>query len=193
MNTTSSGLRKAVNDKDYRHGLVSAQIDIDLPFQLRRLRMQRGWTQPELAERAQMRQPRISAMEKPGGAHFTLETLRRLAEAFDVALIVRFAPFGELLEWSERFNPETFSVPAFDEEFGRIASRANLPIAIGAAAAAVAGGQRQSEEMLPSLDELTSFGKIVSIDSKYRRRPESAATAAQVLHGHDLLGQAQAI
>jgi transcriptional regulator with XRE-family HTH domain len=103
-------------EKEYRHGLVNAQIEVDLPFQIRALRKQLELTQPELAERAGMKQPRISAMEKPGGAHFTLETLRRLAKAFDVALIVRFAPFSELLDWSKRFSPDDFAVPTFDQE-----------------------------------------------------------------------------
>ena len=105
-----------VQNKEYRHGLVSAQIEIDLPLQIRALRKQRGLTQPELAELTGMKQPRFPLMEKPGGAKFTLETLRRLAEAFDIALIVRFAPFSELLDWSEHFNPDSFAVPSFQSE-----------------------------------------------------------------------------
>ena len=114
------GLNEEMLDKEYRHGLVGAQFDIDLPLQLRALRKERGWTQPELAIKAEMKQPRISAMERPGGANFTLETLRRLAKAFDVALIVRFAPFSELLRWSERFDPDNFTVPSFPNDPGLI-------------------------------------------------------------------------
>jgi transcriptional regulator with XRE-family HTH domain len=105
-----------MHDEEYRHGLVTAQIEVDLPFQLRALRKQRVLTQPELADLAGMKQSRISKMEKPGGARFTLETLRRLAKALDVALIVRFGPFGELLGWSREFNPDAFAVPSFNEE-----------------------------------------------------------------------------
>jgi transcriptional regulator with XRE-family HTH domain len=105
-----------IRSKEYRHGLVSAQIDVDLPLQIRSLRKHRGWTQPNLAEATGMKQPRISAMEKPGGARFNLETLSRLAEAFDVALIVRFAPFSELLDWSDKFNPDELEIANFEEE-----------------------------------------------------------------------------
>src|SRR5260370_24240768 len=105
-----------LKNKEYRHGLVNAQIEIDLPLQIRALRKQLVGTQPDMATLTGMKQPRISAMEKPGGAHFTLETLRRLAEAFDVALIVRFAPFTELLDWSGKFNADTFRVRSFAEE-----------------------------------------------------------------------------
>lgn len=105
-----------MKDKAYRHGLVNAQIDIDLPLQLRGLRKQRGWTQAELAEKTGMKQPRISAMEKPGAVSFTLETLRRMAEAYDVALIVRFAPFSELWRWSNNFDPDSVNIPEFSQD-----------------------------------------------------------------------------
>jgi transcriptional regulator with XRE-family HTH domain len=125
-----------LRDKEYRHGIVNAQIEVDLPLQIRALRKQLVGTQPEMAALTGMRQPRISAMEKPGGAHFTLETLRRLAEAFDVALIVRFAPFSELLDWSGKFNPDTFRVPGFTEEAqaqeDRITEAENAPAAMSA-------------------------------------------------------------
>lgn len=113
---TSLSVSTEMQDKEYRHGLINAQIEIDLPLQIRALRKQFVGTQPELASLTGMKQPRISAIEKPGGAHFTLETLRRLAAAFDVALIVRFAPFSELLDWTGKFNPETFRIPDFAAE-----------------------------------------------------------------------------
>lgn len=109
-----------MRDKEYRHGLVNAQIEVDLPLQLRAIRKQQDLKQPQLADRAGMKQSRISKMEKPGGAHFTLETLKRLAKALDVALIVRFAPFSELVRWSEGFDPDSFSVPKFEDDLGFI-------------------------------------------------------------------------
>lgn len=63
-----------------------------------------------------MLQPRISAMLKAGKVRPNIETLRRFAEAFDCGLIVRFAPFSELADWSDKFNPDTFDVPSFPEE-----------------------------------------------------------------------------
>jgi transcriptional regulator with XRE-family HTH domain len=123
---TRSGQVEAMKDKGYRHGMVNAQIEIDLPFQIRALRKQRGWTQPELAAKTGMKQPRISNMEKPGVTHFSLETLRRLAEAFDVALVVRFAPFSEL-HWSQSFSPDEFAVQSFGEEIRRLGMPRRVP------------------------------------------------------------------
>jgi len=106
-----------LKDKAYRDAFVASQISVGLPFQLRSLREKRNMKQSELAQKTGMLQPRISAMESPGGAKFTLETLRRVASAFDVALVVRFAPFSELVRWSDEFEPDMFSVPSFEEDF----------------------------------------------------------------------------
>ena len=48
-----------------------------------------------------MTQPRISELETPGERKLTIETLLRLASAFDVALQVRFVPYSELVDWTE--------------------------------------------------------------------------------------------
>jgi len=105
-----------LKNKEYRDAFVGSQISVGLPFQIRALREERGWKQSRLALEAGMLQPRISAMEKPGEAKFNLETLRRIASAFDVALVVRFVPFSELIDWSNKFNPDHFHVPNFAEE-----------------------------------------------------------------------------
>lgn len=107
---------KALHDKPQREALVSSYVSIPIAFQILALRHQRGWTQQQLAAQAGMRQSRIAALERPSGHEPNLRSLKRLAAAFDVALIVRFAPFSELLAWAETFSPETFRVPSFDEE-----------------------------------------------------------------------------
>ena len=63
-----------------------------------------------------MKQPRISAIEQPGGRRLNLETLRRLASAFDCALIVHFAPFSKLVDWARNFSPDEFQVPSFADD-----------------------------------------------------------------------------
>ena len=114
--TMISKLFTKLRNPEYRKAFVASQINIGIPFQLRALMKARGWTQEKLAERTGMLQPRISAMLKPGKTRPNIETLRRLAEAFDCGLVVRFAPFSELVRWSERFDPESFDVPPFTQE-----------------------------------------------------------------------------
>jgi transcriptional regulator with XRE-family HTH domain len=114
----TSKLREKLQEKAYRDAFVASQIRIALPFQIRALREQRGWTQAQLAEKAGMLQPRISAMERPGGSKFTLETVLRVAAALDIAFIGRFASFGKLAGWAENFSPDTFVVPSFQDDPG---------------------------------------------------------------------------
>lgn len=115
-------MERLKKSKQHRAAYVSSQINIGVPFQIRALRKQRKWDQKTLAKEAGMAQPRISAMENAGDEGFRLDTLQRLANAFDVALIVRFAPFGDLIRWSDKFSPDDFSVPSFEEELEQVES-----------------------------------------------------------------------
>ncbi|HLY18357.1 MAG TPA: helix-turn-helix transcriptional regulator [Bryobacteraceae bacterium] len=113
---SSNQIVDKLHTPEYRAAFVASQINIGIPFQLRALLKTRGKTQEWLAERAGMRQPRISGLLSPGKTRPNIETLRRLAEAFDCGLAVRFVPFSELVSWSESFDPESFTVPGFDDE-----------------------------------------------------------------------------
>jgi transcriptional regulator with XRE-family HTH domain len=113
---TSSNIAAKLSDPEYRKAFVSSQIKIGIAFQIRALLNARGWTQKDLAERSGMLQPRISGMMTPGKTRPNIETLRRLAEAFDCGLMVRFAPFSEMATWSDEFDPDCFNVPSFEED-----------------------------------------------------------------------------
>lgn len=116
MSTKQSLIRKIRKSKEYRDEFVAAQISTGIPFQIRALRKAQNWTQAKLAEATQMAQPRICAMEQAGYGEFTLNTLRKLASAFDVGLVVRFAPFGEVVNWADSFSPDTFSVAVSEDD-----------------------------------------------------------------------------
>ena len=118
--TTKKTMERLKTSKEHRSAYVASQINIGIPFQIRALRKQREWDQKKLAEDTGMLQPRISAIESPGYGSMTIETLQRLANAFDVALVVKFAPFSELLRSSNRFSPDDFSVPKFEDELEQI-------------------------------------------------------------------------
>jgi transcriptional regulator with XRE-family HTH domain len=111
-----------MDNKEYRDAYVASQINIGIPFQIRALRTSRGWNQETLAQRTGMTQPRISEIEKPGARRLNIETLLRVAAALDVALQVRFVSFGELIDWSESFDPENFELDTFNEEIDRLST-----------------------------------------------------------------------
>jgi transcriptional regulator with XRE-family HTH domain len=89
----------SLEDEEYRREF-NADVDTGLAFQIRALREKNGWTQGELAERAGSDQGTISQWENPNYGRYTLKTLKSLANAFDVGLLVRFAPFSELALWA---------------------------------------------------------------------------------------------
>ena len=124
---TTIATAKLSKSKAHRDAFVASQINVGLPFQIRALRKQRGLNQQELATMAGMLQPRISAMEQVGDGQFNLDTLRKLAAAFDVGLLVKFVAFSELIKWSNDFSPDNFSVPSFDAEISDKNSESRVP------------------------------------------------------------------
>lgn len=115
--TNKTKLRAKLENKEYRDAFVSANIHTGLAFQIRALREQRQWSQEELGRRIGQKQPGVSRLETPGHA-FSLRTLKTLASAFDVALVVRFAPFSDLARWAEGLTVGSLSVPDFEHDAG---------------------------------------------------------------------------
>jgi HTH-type transcriptional regulator/antitoxin HipB len=174
VNTRAQKIAKLGN-KEYRDAFIGSQISIGLPFQIRALREQRGWKQSQLAEKTGMMQPRISAMEAPGGAKFTLETLRRLASAFDVGLMVKFVPFSGLVRWSEEFNPDTFTITSFEEDAGLIERKPET------SATVAAGIGRPEQSLLASKQGDTSLDSSIFINKSMQvLAPQTAGRFAVV-------------
>ncbi len=104
---------ESLRNKQYRDAFVEEQIDTGVAFQIRAMRAEREWPQQELGKRTGKAQETISQLEDPDYGRATLGTLKRLASAFDVALIVRFAPFSELVDYVSSLSFEHLAVPAF--------------------------------------------------------------------------------
>lgn len=66
----------------------AARLAFELGDTVRGLRERRGWTQLQLADAAAMTQPAVARFEA-GGTVPTIPVLERLANALDVALVVR--------------------------------------------------------------------------------------------------------
>lgn len=114
MTTTSvktQQIAASLDDKEYAHAFVESEITTLLPFQIREMRKEREWSQTKLAEVTGQKQKTISDFENPDYARYSLSSLKRLAEAFDVALIVRFAPFSELVDWASSLSAGKLRVP----------------------------------------------------------------------------------
>lgn len=70
---------------------ASAKLAFELGVQVRGMRMERGWSQRDLAENTGMTQPSIARFEA-GGTTPTLPILERIANAFDTTLSVQLKP-----------------------------------------------------------------------------------------------------
>src|SRR6202040_2472405 len=116
-------LRRLRRSKEARARLVSSYIDKGIAYQIRAIRDHQELSQEELAEMVGMNQNAISRLESPWYGKATIRTLKRLAAAFDVALVIRFVPFGKLTNWisgtpylEEGISAESLAVPNFEEE-----------------------------------------------------------------------------
>ena len=83
-------------DKEYRDGFIDDTISDSLAVQIQSLRLKEGWTQDFLAQKAGTKQAGVCRWEN-SQPPASLATLKKIASAFDVALVVKFVPFSEFL------------------------------------------------------------------------------------------------
>lgn len=108
-----------------RNRFVESHLDKSIAFQIRALRDQYKWTQGQFAEKIGIKHPNnVSArLENPDYGKHTLTTLKRIAAACDVGLVVWFVPFSRLADWSigapyldQGLSPAFYDIPGFEEE-----------------------------------------------------------------------------
>ena len=116
MSSRSQTIFKLVTERSSRESYIRAKLNQLIPSQIKALRLREGWTQKELGEKAEMKQARVSAMEKPGEVAFSLDTLIRLASAFRVGLQVRFVPYSKMLKWDDSYSQQNFSVISIEKD-----------------------------------------------------------------------------
>jgi transcriptional regulator with XRE-family HTH domain len=112
-------LAKELADTSYRWAFVETNVRDTIAFQLRAMREDRAWNQGRVAFKAfgdAKLQSMISKYENPDYGKYSLSTLIRLAKVFDVALVVRFASFSELVDWDLRKSATTLNPPSFEND-----------------------------------------------------------------------------
>jgi transcriptional regulator with XRE-family HTH domain len=98
MTTAIDAIRKELADPEARHDYTEIFLNSLIAIQIKTLRVQRGWSQEDLAKACGMMQQRICTLEQASYRGRSLKTLLRLAKAFDLALVVRFESFGTFLK-----------------------------------------------------------------------------------------------
>ena len=108
-------LRKLENF-EYRRSYLREMVGGWVVHQLRVLRKGRGWSQAELGKRACGRpQSSIGRIESEDYGNWNINTLIDLANAFDVALEVRFVPWSEFISRTSDLTSAAMSVDSFSK------------------------------------------------------------------------------
>ncbi len=117
MKSKHDQLWKSLSDPDFRKQFIEAHVDEGIAFQIRSLRINnKKQTQPEFAKELGVKQPLVSSWENPAYGNYSLNTLKKLAKAFDVGLLVRFVPFSTMVDWTVGLNGPKIAPPSFNEE-----------------------------------------------------------------------------
>jgi len=91
-------IKESLTDEEVRDQLAHEYIDINIALQLRSMRKAAGLNQSELASKIGKSKKTISDWENPCSACPSITDLYLLATFFDVALLIRFMSFDELIE-----------------------------------------------------------------------------------------------
>jgi HTH-type transcriptional regulator / antitoxin HipB len=86
LNSIDLNLAERLKNPGFRREWFRAELESLVPEQFRDLRELRGWTQAQLAEKAEMKQSAVSRFESSTDAAWKIETLLRLADALDAKL-----------------------------------------------------------------------------------------------------------
>jgi transcriptional regulator with XRE-family HTH domain len=121
--------------REARAKLLANNVAESIASQIVATRDKRGWTQSKLAAKAGMGQNNLSRLENPDYGKHTVSSLKRLADALDVALVVRFVPFSRYIYWlsgtphiDEGISPAALAVPSFEDEerLGQLESESKI-------------------------------------------------------------------
>ena len=107
MNELYNILREEFKDKEYAHAYLDEFLNTYIATQIKVLREQRNLTQAELASLTVMKQSRISLLENANYSMWSISTLQKIAEAFDVSLKVSFESFSTRINDIVNFNRQS--------------------------------------------------------------------------------------
>jgi transcriptional regulator with XRE-family HTH domain len=84
------------------------------------MRQKKEMSQKDLARELGTSQNAIYRLENPKYGRPNISTLRKVASFFDVGLVVRFASFSDIADWTLKMSPQSIDVPSFEADLGFI-------------------------------------------------------------------------
>jgi len=163
-------LWKKLTSKAYREAYVAAHLKRSVPFQVRALRDQRGWSQAQLAERSGLTQGAVSRAEDPDYGNLSFNTVIRLAAGFDVAFVGAFIPFSELGQRVATQNETSVQVLSFDHD---------SPSAVGNVKTQFVYGPGTEAGVVVYYDSFTMPPRTISVDANVGTVPAALLAQAQ--------------
>jgi transcriptional regulator with XRE-family HTH domain len=100
---------RLLKSKTARNAYVFENIKRMVPFQIRTMREERGWSQGRAGEALGKPQNVVSRLESPAYGKLTLQTLLDIAQGFDVGLLIKFVPFSRLVREYEDLSSKALS------------------------------------------------------------------------------------
>jgi len=107
------------DDKEYAHAYMEEFSNMAIAAQIKVLREQRGWTQKELADASGMKQERICALEDIDYDAWTIKTLRKLSNAFDLTVKLSFEAFSSGILDAVKINAKTLERTSRQEDLDK--------------------------------------------------------------------------
>ena len=90
--TVEERLGEQMKDPEFQKARHALDEEFEVLESIIKAREKAGLTQEQLAKRIGTKQPALSRLERGGFNRATIETLRKIAEALDVRLVVRLEP-----------------------------------------------------------------------------------------------------
>ncbi len=115
-------LVKKLTNKDYRDAWVDESVKMIVPYQIQAIRNQRDWSQEVLGNKAGMLRNAVSRLESVDYGNLSVNTLLRIAHAFDCGLLVKFVPFSRLVREFEDVSPTALKVDEFNKDVNNLQS-----------------------------------------------------------------------
>ena len=109
-------LFEKLRKRAYRRAYVGEHVRRGIAYQIRALREQRDWSKGKLAKALRKPQSTVTRLEDPNYGRVTVQTLLQVADAYDVALQVRFVPFSSFLRATRDLSTASMQVPSFEVE-----------------------------------------------------------------------------
>ena len=116
-------LQRIRRGKKTRTQLVESNLSEGIAFQIRATRNKQKKSQVDLAREVGMTPNNLSRLESPDYGKQTISSLKRIADALDVALVVRFVTFSQYIDWlsgtqylDEGLCQEALAVQGFEDE-----------------------------------------------------------------------------